>query len=222
MYGNCALSQGVGDGEDLTTVNREGYRMNQLNKLDVEEMKMSAKEVIHGALLLVRLFALYAVLFVVEIVALVVFSRQMPLMLIALLIVNVLFIFKVMNYGFRKLRDDHKLERIFSLIYGVACYLCLIVQFAVLFYIFYVSVDGGGVIPKEVMASLAKMENMDNSPQMLKQYLSPIYTHVFPGFYKFPSNPGFYSIIQYYVGKFTDLFVLAYIVEAIRKRTGLK
>ena len=44
MYGNCALSQGVGDGEDLTTVNREGYRMNQLNKLDVEEMKMSAKK----------------------------------------------------------------------------------------------------------------------------------------------------------------------------------
>lgn len=185
-------------------------------------MKSDAKEVLRGLLIFLRLFVGYTVLFLLELMAVMFFPDHTGKLLIVSLIVNVAFIFQFMNYGFKKLRDDHKLERIFSLVYGIACYLCLIFQFAVLFYLYYMTVEGGGVIPKEVMGQLSALEHVSNDDAVLRTYIGPLFSHVLPGFYKFPSTTAIVPILQFYIGKFTDLFVLAYIVETIRKRTGLK
>lgn len=193
-----------------------------MRKFEVENMKGSTQEILRGSLVLLRLFVLYFLLFVFELLVLMLFANQIILVLLVFLIINIIFVFKVMHYGFKKLRDDHKFERVFSLLYGVACYLCLIVQFAMIFYLFYISLNGGGVLPKEVLVEFEKVDPKMNNAQIIDKYFSPILTYVFPGFYKFPAKPGIFSIIQYFVGKFIDLFVLAYIVEAIRKRTGLK
>lgn len=193
-----------------------------MQKPNMNYIKSGAEDVWRSSLLLLRLFVIYLLLFVAEFFAVMLFPTKITIILILSMIVNVIFIFKVMNYGFKQLRDSHKFERIFSLVYGVVCYLCLIFQFAVLFYIFYLTVDGGGVIPKEVMKQLVSLQNIENNEKVFQEYVSPVFAYVFPGFYKFPSNATIFSIVQYYIGKFTDLFILAYIVEAIRKRTGLK
>ena len=169
-----------------------------------------------------RLFIVYILLFIAEIAAIMIFPNRVGFVLVISLILNVFFIFRFMNYGYQKLRENHRMERLFFLVYGIICYLCLIFQLAVLFYIFYLTLNGAGVIPKEVMEGLDKLQNAANDEKVFQAYISPMFTYVFPGFYKFPSNGSIYSIMQYYVGKFIDLFILAYIVEAIRKSTGLK
>lgn len=127
-----------------------------------------------------------------------------------------------MNYGFRRLESNTRIENVISLVYGVVCYLCLIFQFGFLFYFFYLTLpDGGGVLPPQAMQLLQSGEWLQND-DAFEAMTKPLFGYVLPIFYRFPSNVGPIPVMQFYIGKFVDLFILAYMVEQIRRRTGLK
>ncbi len=178
-----------------------------MQRPNLDSIKTGAEDIWRSSFLLLKLFIVYILLFLGEFIAIMIFPNRIGIILILSMVLNVFFIFRIMNYGLKKLRENHKLERVFFLVYGVICYLCLIFQLAVLFYIFYLTIEGGGVIPKEVMKHLDSLQSAANNEKVLGEYINPIFTYVFPGFYKFPSNGTIFSIMQYYVGKFIDLFI---------------
>lgn len=121
----------------------------------IDSLKIRLEHIVKYTLLILGLISLYTLIFIVELSAMLLSGSKLPIVLILAVIVNVVLVFKVMNYGFRKLSGSTPLENTFSLIYGLVCYLCLIFQFGVLFYLYYFYANDTDVLTREFLQNLS-------------------------------------------------------------------
>lgn len=163
---------------------------------------------------LVAVLAVYMLLSAIQIAVMELTSANILAVMAGVILINIWIIFKVVKNGFKYFKGTSTMDISFSICYGLMCYLCLLSQIALIFFYYYFYYEGYGVVPAEVAQAFNTGET-----DLLTDFRI-VLNYVFPNFYKFPTAQGIMVVIQFYIGKFTDLFILAFIVEKIKKHAS--
>lgn len=186
-----------------------------------------AKKISKQLLIFIGLILLFFVIILLQLIAIPFIKISLFAHIAIDLFIDIIVVIQVIKVGFKHFDGDSIIERSTSIFFGLFCYLWLLSLFAVIFFIYYSLVPENNFLPKEFTVQLENsISNIfsDNSedvpgfgtiPLLL---LRAIYNYVFPNFYKFPTSQGLAVVVQFYIGKFTDIFMLAFIVDKIKKK----
>ena len=132
-----------------------------------------------------------------------------------MLILNLVIFLAVIRIGFKYFNGTTYLDRCMGMAFGLLCYLSLLFQFGVIFLIYYLMKPTVDYFPDAVAETIyAGIRNESIHPMYI---IRTIYNYVFPNFYKYPTAGGIAVVVQFFLGKFTDIFILAFIVEKLKK-----
>ncbi len=135
--------------------------------------------------------------------------------------INILFFLYLIKKTYKYL-EKGKFPKYIHLSFGLLSYLCLIFQFSVAFFMYYVAYEiytsSYNMIPEHIIYiiydDLSDTDFIDNARIIVRAIVS----YVVPNFYKYSTATGIMPTIQFYLGKFTDIFILAFIVDKIKTK----
>lgn len=154
---------------------------------------------------------IYSLLAMVQITLVETANINILVVMAGVIIANIWTVNAVIKNGFLAFKGTKTADIAYSICYGLTCYLCLLSQIALIFFFYYIYYDGHGVVPVHVAS-----EFIEGRTDFVTDFRI-VLNYVFPNFYKFPTAQGIMVVIQFYIGKFTDLFILAFIVDQIKK-----
>ena len=182
----------------------------------IEFIRQKTKTICKQSLVFLFVFFIYALIMAFEFFLAAQDGVNFHVLTIVFIIANILISIKVFKFGFRILlkntiiSQDSSVDKSLNITFGLLCYLLLVFQFAIVFMFFYLATANFSVIPEK----LARVIEHKDMYFLLKIVLN----YVFPNFYKFPSASGIAVVCQFFIGKFTDIFILAFIVEKLKKK----
>lgn len=162
--------------------------------------------------LMLFVIAIYSIVAAVQIVVVDSNKVDLRILIVLVIMINIFLVIEVFKFGFKYFKGESFLNRSMSIFFGLLCYLCLLSQVALIFYCYYYYYNCYGVVPKETIAKIR-----DGNVGFMYE-IRIILNNVFPNFYKFPKASGVMVVAQFYIGKFTDLFILAFIIEKIKDK----
>lgn len=160
--------------------------------------------------MIVLVFLFYLILGIIQSIVSDIPKVDLRLMILVVVVINIIAINRIIKLGFEYFQGDKRVDRILSISFGLLSYLLFMWQLGLVFFYYYVYYKGYGVVPKTV-ANEFLLERTDFVTD-----LRLIVNFVFPFFYRFPNVQGIMVVIQFFIGKFADLFILAFIVQRIR------
>lgn len=163
-------------------------------------------------LLIGLLFVIYAISTFMQLYIVENTNIDLRFMILIVIFLNIFLGIRLIQFGIKYFNGNSALYRGLSIVFGLSCYLCIMSQFGLIYFNYYIYYDGFGVIPYNIIVMLK--ENQTTYIEDIRIVLN----YVFPNFYKFPTAHGIVVVSQYFIAKFTDLFVLAFIVDKIKKR----
>lgn len=158
-------------------------------------------------LLLAAVLAGFLLIGLLEYLLLLFTTISIPVLLAIAVVLNALLIVRLIGRSADVGLTGAGLHRLLNTLFGLFCYLGFVFQLAVIFYFSYL-IDGNAAVLTQGTLDLVQAGQV---PAM--QHVRNLFNHVLPHFYEFPVNLGVMPAIQHFVGKFTDLFLLAFIVE---------
>lgn len=122
----------------------------------------------------------------------------------------------IIKIGFNRFSEETYLNRIFAIIFGFTAYWSLLFQLAIIFALYY-GVSHSSILPMDQIKSEWMNLERGVNPDLLF-WIRLILNDVFPNFFKYPTAQGIAVTFQFFLGKFIDLFILAFIVERLKKK----
>lgn len=132
------------------------------------------------------------------------------------IIINIILFLTIIKVGFKIFKNDNYFNRALSIAFGLLAYLSLLFQFGIIFFTYYLLNNCSNIVPEQEITKL--LVNGKGDTSNILGVIKLILNYVFPNFFKYPTAPGIVVVIQFFLGKFTDLFILAYIVEKLKNR----
>ena len=173
-------------------------------------MKISKKKIVVKCLFIAVILMAFFLIVLLELFVASLGLLPLIAALVLSLLLNTAFIFFILRrWGRLEPIAEHRLNLGLDIAFGSVCYLGLLTQMGVLFFFYYMVTGNQSILPPKLLAAAAlQPENLG---------LDEVFNHVFPYFYRFPVNSGMMPVVQFYTGKFVDLFVLAYLVDVVRR-----
>lgn len=178
----------------------------------IENIKNSLGGLSKQIFIIISVMVIYSMLAIFQIAVVDYTKIDLSFFMFIVILINIFLVIQVFKFGFKYFKGESLLDRSMSIFFGLLCYLCLLSQMALIFFYYYYYYDCYGVIPREIFPELR------NGNADLMYEVRILLNYVFPNFYKYPTATGIMVVVQFYIGKFTDLFILAFIVEKIKKR----
>ncbi|MCQ6288015.1 hypothetical protein [Bacillus cereus] len=119
--------------------------------------------------------------------------------------------------GFSYFSGEDTIHRIISIIFGLSAYICLLLQIGIIFLGYYYVQYSDTIFSQEKVLLLEDMFN-GQQPIDLLFIIRILFNNIFPLFFKYPDKEGIMVGIQFFMGKFIDIFILAFIVEKLKRK----
>ncbi|KEI02436.1 hypothetical protein [Clostridium botulinum] len=145
---------------------------------------------------------------------LLIFLESSHVVMFLIILIDILLFLGILKIGFKTFKNTTYFDKALSIILGLMVYLSLMFQFAIIFFTYYLTNDSFNIIPEPQITAIFNDTQKDTSNVL--QIVRLILNYVFPNFFKYPTATGLVVVFQFFLGKFTDLFILAYIVKKLK------
>lgn len=131
------------------------------------------------------------------------------------ILVNIILFTIILKVGFKYFNGKDYLDKFLVIIFGIQAYIFLIVQLSIIFFLYYISIESQTLIPSNILNNF--FISLQDGGINLESIFAIILNYVTPNFFKYPTATGLTVVAQFFIGKFIDLLILAFIVDKLKR-----
>ncbi len=170
------------------------------------QWKQDVPLITRKVLLMAAVLLGFALITVIEFILMSV-TQNTAVILVAAVLLNALLIAAILKRSSAVGLKGNGLHRVINTLFGLFCYLGMILQLGLVFYFLYLLEGNAAVLTKPTLDAAGLATTAAGT------HVTNILNHVLPHFYEFPVNLGTLPVVQHFIGKFTDIFLLAFVVD---------